>query len=136
MIPEIWSITDRTFFYFLPFYPSNNWENQNFWKMKKNPRDIVLQMRTLDDNHMMYGSWVIVHGRHNFLSFWVIICPFTPLRIRKIKILKKWKKHLQKLSFYMCVPEMTMVSCIVSEIWSVTDNMFCHFESYFALLPH
>ena len=68
MIPEIWSIIDRTLFYFLRFYPSNNWENQNFRKTKKNPRDIVLQMRTLDDNHMMYGSWDIVHGRHNFCN--------------------------------------------------------------------
>ena len=29
-----------------------------------------------------------------FLSFW-IFCPFTPLKTQKIKILKKWKKHLE-----------------------------------------
>ena len=27
----------------------------------------------------------------NFLSFWTILCPFTSLTTRKIKILKKWK---------------------------------------------
>ena len=39
MVPEIWSMTDRNFVildYFLPFYPPNNPENQNFEKMKKN----------------------------------------------------------------------------------------------------
>ena len=29
-----------------------------------------------------------------FLSFW-IFCPFTPLTTQKLKILKKWKKHLE-----------------------------------------
>ena len=28
--------------YFLPFYPSNSWENQNFEKMKKMPRDNII----------------------------------------------------------------------------------------------
>ena len=37
--------------------------------------------------------------RHNFLSFWAIICPFSPLTTWKIIILKKWKKCLEILSF-------------------------------------
>ena len=39
----------------------------------------------------MYSSWYIERDRHNFLSFWAIFCPFTPLATQKIKILK-WKK--------------------------------------------
>ena len=39
--------------------------------------------------------------RHNFLWFWVICCTFTPLLMPKIKI---WKKTLDILSFYTCVP--------------------------------
>ena len=38
MVPEIWSEAGRSFCllgYFLPFYPSNNPENQNFEKTKK-----------------------------------------------------------------------------------------------------
>ena len=37
--------------------------------------------------------WLIVpdmrHGRQNFLSFWIIFCPLTPLTTQKIQILKK-----------------------------------------------
>ena len=43
--------------YFLPFYPHNNLENQNFEKMKKIPIDIIiLHMCTINENHMMHGS--------------------------------------------------------------------------------
>ena len=41
---------------------------------------------------MMYGSCDIEHNRPNFLLFWTIFCPFTLLKTKKIKILKKMKK--------------------------------------------
>ena len=68
--------------------------------------------------------------RNNFLSFWVIFCPFTPLTTWKIKILKKWKKHLEISSFYTCVQFMMIMRCIVSEILNVTDRMFSHFGHF------
>ena len=43
--------------YFLPFYPTNNPENQNFEIMKKTPGDIILfHMRTINEDHAMYDS--------------------------------------------------------------------------------
>ena len=57
-------------------------------------------MCTINDNHMMYGSWDMECGRHNFLSFWTIFCPYTPLTTPKIKIFNKWKKKLEISSFY------------------------------------
>ena len=48
MMYGFWYIMDdrQNFFvilgYFLPFYPSNNPENQNFEKMKKAPGDIII----------------------------------------------------------------------------------------------
>ena len=43
---------------FLPFYPPHNPENQNLEKMKKVPGDIIiLQMYTINDNQIMYGSY-------------------------------------------------------------------------------
>ena len=43
--------------HFLPFYPPMDPENQNFEKMKKTLEDIIiLQMCTINDSHMMYGS--------------------------------------------------------------------------------
>ena len=82
----------------------------------------------------MYGSWGVERDRQNFLSVWAILCPFTPLTTQKIKILKKWKKHLKISPFYNCVPQMTMIWCMVPEIWSVTHN-FLSFWPFFALYP-
>ena len=63
---------------FLHFHPPNNPKNQNFEKMKKPRRDITtLQLCTINDNHMMYGSWDMECDKHNFLSFWTVFCPFT-----------------------------------------------------------
>ena len=83
MVPETWSVTDTNFGQFRPFFailPSINQKNQNFEKMKKTSGDItILHLCTINDNHMMYGSWDIERDGQNFLSFWNILCPFTPL---------------------------------------------------------
>ena len=61
-------------------------KNQKFEKMKKNPGDIIiLHMCTINDNHMMYESWVIEREKQNFLSFLTVFCLFTPLTTQKIK---------------------------------------------------
>ena len=87
--------------FFLSFNPPNNLKNQNFEKMKKTPRDIIiLHMCTTNDNHMMFGSSDIECDGQNFLSFWTVFCHFTPLTTQKIKILKYLKKDLEVLSFY------------------------------------
>ena len=77
---------------FLPFYPANNSKNQNFEKMKKPPEGIILHMCSINDNHMMCGSWDMEHDGQNFLSRWTIFCPFILLTSRKIKIIKKRKE--------------------------------------------
>ena len=60
---------------------------------------------------------------------------FTPLQTQKIKIWNKRKKWWE-ISFYKCVPEMTIIWCMGPEIWSVTDIIFCHCGLIFILLPH
>ena len=90
---------------FLHFYPLNNPKNQNFEKIKKPPGDIItLHMCTINDNHMWHGSWDIECDGHNVLSSWTVFCLFTPLTTQKIKILEKWGKQLEILSFYTSVP--------------------------------
>ena len=61
-------------------------------------------------------SWKGLHNKQ-FLSFWVI-CPLTFPTTWKIKILKKWSKHLYILSSYTCIPQMMIIWCMVPEIWS------------------
>ena len=60
MVPEIWIMTGTIFCHSGPFFallPPMNPDNQNFGKMTKTPEDtIILQMCTIKDSHMMYGS--------------------------------------------------------------------------------
>ena len=80
---------------FCPFSPLAMWKI-NILKLKKNPGDIIiLHICTINYNHMMYFYWDIEHDRENFLSFWTVFCPFTPLWTQKVKILKKWNKCLE-----------------------------------------
>ena len=72
---------------FFALLSPNNPKNHNFEKMKKlhvgiiilHMCIIILHMCTINENHMMYGSWDMEQDRHIFLSFWIIVCPFIPL---------------------------------------------------------
>ena len=60
MVPEIWSVTDRIFCNFGPFFallPPDNLKNQNLEKLENKAGDIItLHMATINGNHMLYGS--------------------------------------------------------------------------------
>ena len=63
---------------FCPFTPLY-WPRKFLKKLRKTPEDIILQICTINDNHRLYGSSDMEHDRQNFLSFWTVFCPFTPL---------------------------------------------------------
>ena len=44
-------------------------------------------MCTINEDHVIYGSWNIKCDIQKFLSFWDIFCPFSTLTTCKIKIL-------------------------------------------------
>ena len=91
---------------FCPFMPLTTWKMKIFKNFLKKPGNIlILHMCAINDNHMMYGSWHMKSDRQNFLSFWTVLCLFTPLTTRKIKILENWKKQLEISSFYTSVPK-------------------------------
>ena len=83
--------------HFLPFYFPNNLENQNFEVKRVSGDVIILHKWTIDDNHMMYGSWDMKCNKQNVLSSWAIFCLFISITTRKIKILKSeksiWRCH-------------------------------------------
>ena len=109
---------------FLPFYPRKNPKNQNFEKMKKFTGDIIiLRVCTKNHNHMMYGSWDTEWDGQNF-------CHFGPF----FAILPGKSKFWEMLSFYTCVPKIMVIWCMLPEIWSATDRIFCYFGRFFALL--
>ena len=67
--------------HFCPFTPPppNNPENQNFGKMKKHLE--ILYFTYLSSKWHSH-AWFLRYGcdRQNFLSFWAIFYPFTPLK--------------------------------------------------------
>ena len=116
---------------FLPFYNTNNPKNQNFEKMKKTLGDIIILHKcTKNHNHMLYYSWDMAHNGCNFyFSFRAIFCPFTSLTAWKIKIYKKWKKHLE-ISFYNTASKIMIICYTVPEIWRLTDVIIFRFGPY------
>ena len=55
---------------FLPFYPSNSPENQNFENMNKASQDFIIShLCTKKHNHIMYAYSDMECNRHNFLPF-------------------------------------------------------------------
>ena len=83
---------------FLPFYTPSYPENQNVEKILKTPQDIIILHKCSTKNHddTMHCSWdMVCDGCNSYFSFWAIFRPFIPLTTQKIKILQKWKKHLE-----------------------------------------
>ena len=82
---------------FLLFYFTNDPEQQNFEKTLKRPNMNILHTCTLNDNHLMDGSWGMGCGGQNFLSFWTIFCFFAQLTTQKLKLKKNenncWRYH-------------------------------------------
>ena len=80
---------------FLPFYPTNNPRNQNFEKVKKMPRDIIILHKcTKNHDHRLHCSWDKMRDRYNFYFLcWAIFCLFTPVPNQKSKIFYKMKNE-------------------------------------------
>ena len=68
MVPEKWSVTDKNFSHFGPFFallPPSNAENRNFGKRKKMPGDFVQCTK----NHMQYCVTDVIFIFHFELFF-------------------------------------------------------------------
>ena len=99
------------------------------WKNGNTPGDIILL-------HICTKNKDMECDRQNCLLFWAIFCPFTSKTTRKIKILEKWKnEHLKVLSFYICVPYVTNIWCMVPETWSATDKCFIVWANFCPFYP-
>ena len=85
----------------LPFYPPMDPENQNFEKQKK-PEDIFI-MCTINDSHIMYGSWDMECIGQNFFVTLDHFLPFySPNNLKN--------NCLEISSFYTSVPKI-MTTC-------------------------
>ena len=130
-----------TFFALLHPFPPNNPENQNFEKMKKTPGDIIILHKcTINDNHVIYGSWDM-----KFTRFFCHLEPFFALlppnslknENLKKKKKKKWKKdpkNLEISSLYRSVPKIMIIGYTAPETWHITDVIIFQFGLYSSLL--
>ena len=121
--------------HFWPFYPPlphDNLENQNFEKLKKASRDIII-LHMCTKNDMMYSSW----GVEFFLIFehFLPFCPPSPPNNPQNRNFEKMKRLPEDIIIlHISTPSPAMI-CMLPEIWSVTDRNFCHFGLFLALLP-
>ena len=119
---------------FCPFTP------QTIWRYYHSGDIITLYLCTINDNHMMYASRDMECDRQNviFLSFWTVFCPLPSPPPPPPPQWKFWKmKHTPRdiIILHLCTTKMTFEWCMIPEIWSATNRIFCHFDRFFALLP-
>ena len=94
MVAEIWSAMDRSFCHFEPIFvllpPPNNPKNQTFEKTTDDI--IILNMCTINDNYMIYGSWDMKRDGQNFFVILDHFLPFYPPNNLKNQNFEKVKK--------------------------------------------
>ena len=105
--------------------------------MKNTSEDIIiLHLCTKNRNHMMFSSWDMMWDRQDFLSLWVIFCPFTsPLKWSQKSIF--WQNE-KKMPGDISLLHMCMINedHMMYDSWNKrckTDRFFCHFGVFFVL---
>ena len=134
---------DRTFCHFGLFFalvPPNNPEDQNFEKMEKTTGGIIiLNMSTINENHMMYDSWDMEHDRQDFFLILDHFLPFyTPYPIWQPRKSKFWKNENSTWRYH----HFTQVyhKWQSYDIWLLRYDVhqtkfFCHLGTFFSFLP-
>ena len=121
---------------FCPFTPLTSSEIKILNKMKKNAW-IYYHFIQVYHKWQSYDVWFLIYQvqQTEFFVIWTTFCPLTSLTTQKIKILKKWKKHLEISLFYTNVPKIMIICYTVPEIWCRTDVYFrlflCTFTPFF-----
>ena len=105
---------------FCPFTcPSYGPRKSKFWKkMKKTPGDIY-HFKNVYHKWQSYDAWFPGYRAWQ-TEFSVTLDHFLPFN----------PKTTQKI-----LPKMTIMWCMVPEIWSMMSRTFCHFGPFFNLLP-
>ena len=107
------------------------------WKILLEISSYCLHMRLKNHNYMMYGSSDTEWDMHIFFCHFGPFFTHLPHHQQYAKS-KFWKdkKYREILLVYNSVPQMTIISCMVSEIWITTNRIFCHFAQFSALLHY
>ena len=95
---------------------------------------ILLQMCTINEDHMIYDSWNIRCNKQTFLSFWDIFCPFTPWQPGKSKFWEIKNIPGDIIILHMCTINDNHM-CLVPEIWSTIDKFFVILDHFLPSYP-
>ena len=131
---EVFVILDH--FFFLPFYPPNNPQNQNFEKMKAMPGDVILQTCTKNHDHILYCSWdMACDGRIVIFYFGLFFDFLPPLTVQKINIWKKMNKtYRDMIILHKCTKNHNHMLCCS---WDMThDRCNCYFSYWAIFCPY
>ena len=80
---------------FLPFQPFDKLENQNFNIERNIWKYIILHIYTINENHMMYGSWDMECDRHFFVILDHFFPFYPPMDLENPYFQKNRKKYLK-----------------------------------------
>ena len=117
---------------FCPFIPLT------IWKIK---------ILTLKKNTWRYYYFIYVHHKWQSYDVWfltyrvwqteffVILDRFLPFYPPMDQGNQNFQKNRKKHLKIHHLTNMTVVWCMVPQIWSAMDRIFCHFGPFFALLP-
>ena len=119
---------------FFTLLPPNNLENRNFEKMKKPSGDVTtLHMCTKNHDHMMYPSCDMECDRQNFLPSHFL--PLYPTNNMKNHNFGKMKKRLEISFFYTCVPQTTIIWCMLPENGARQTEFLSFWTSFCLFTP-
>ena len=121
--------------HFLPF-PSLKTTKIIILKKWKNLLKILSFYKCVPKTSIIWGTVLKIQSEtQNFLSFWAIFTLLHSYQSRKSKFWKNKKSIWRCCHFlYTCIPKITITWCMLPEIWSVRDIIFCHFGPFFCPL--
>ena len=91
-------------------------------------------MCTKNHDHMKYGFWDT--NWDIFFCHFGPFLPFYPSNNLENQNLTKMKKASGDVIIYTCVPKITILWCMLPEIWSATDTLLCQFGPGDIILLH
>ena len=126
---------------FLPFYPTNNPENQNFQQQKNSLRHYHFTHEW--PKSKSYDVWFLRYGVQQ-TEFFVILGIFLPFYHSPHPLNNPKNQNFEKLKEKNPLEISSFYTCTINEnhkiygSWDINCNrqiFFCHLESFFALLP-
>ena len=138
MLTQIWSATYIIFCHFRPIFALLHHYWPKKWKFRKNVKNT---WGYYPFTHVYHKSkscdvWLLRY-KVQWTEFFYILghfLHFDPPNNPENQSFEKLKKSLEIFSFYTCVPQMTIIWCMVPQISSTADKIFCYFGLFFAFL--